>query len=69
MVELQEQRFEQIFKLLRSYKDVITGVTFWGAADDYSWLDHFPGKERRTWPMLFDDQHEPKPGFWAVINQ
>lgn len=69
MIERQRQRYEQIFNLFRSYKDVITGVTFWGAADDYTWLDHFTGKERKTWPMLFNDRHEPKPCFWAVVNQ
>ncbi len=69
MVELQQIRYEQIFDLFRSYKDVITGITFWGAADDYTWLDYFPGKERRTWPLLFNDQHEPKPGFWAIVNK
>lgn len=69
MVEQQRLRYEQVFNLFRSYKDVISGVTFWGAADDYTWLDHFPGKERKTWPMLFNDSHEPKPCFWAVVNR
>ncbi|WP_052339553.1 endo-1,4-beta-xylanase [Gorillibacterium massiliense] len=69
MVEQQRLRYEQIFDLFRSYKDVITNVTFWGAADDYTWLDYFPGKERTTWPMLFNHQHEPKPCFWSVINK
>ncbi|TLS49297.1 endo-1,4-beta-xylanase [Paenibacillus antri] len=68
MVEQQRVRYGEIFDLYREYKDVITGVTFWGAADDYTWLDHFPGKERRTWPMLFNDSHEPKPCFWAVVK-
>lgn len=69
MIEQQAVQYERIFNLFRSYKDVISGVTFWGAADDYTWLDHFVGKERKTWPMLFNDQHEPKPCFWSVINK
>ncbi|MCR8656346.1 endo-1,4-beta-xylanase [Paenibacillus endoradicis] len=67
MIEKQAKQYEQIFELFRSYKDVITNVTFWGAADDYTWLDYFPGKERKTWPFLFNDQHEPKPCFWGVV--
>ncbi|GAB6928283.1 endo-1,4-beta-xylanase [Paenibacillus sp. JCM 10914] len=69
MIEQQRLRYAQIFDLFRSYKDVISGVTFWGAADDYTWLDHFPGKERKTWPMLFNDAHEPKPCFWSVVEK
>ncbi|WP_159886045.1 endo-1,4-beta-xylanase [Paenibacillus puerhi] len=67
MIDQQKVRYEEIFKLFRSYKDVLTNVTFWGAADDYTWLDYFPGKERKTWPFLFNDQHEPKPCFWGVV--
>jgi len=69
MVEQQRLRYGQLFELLRSYKDVIANVTFWGAADDYTWLDYFPGKERSTWPLLFNHQHEPKPGFWAAVQK
>jgi len=69
MIEQQAKHYEQIFNLFRSYKDVITNVTFWGVADDYTWLDYFPGKERKTWPFLFNDQHEPKPCFWGVIGK
>ncbi|MCI3926994.1 endo-1,4-beta-xylanase [Paenibacillus sp. TRM 82003] len=69
MIEQQRLQYENLFNLFREYKDVVTNVTFWGAADDYTWLDHFVGKERRTWPMLFNDRHEPKPAFWAVVNK
>jgi endo-1,4-beta-xylanase len=68
MIELQRQRYEDIFRLFRSYKDVITSVTFWGAADDHTWLDHFPVRNRKNWPLLFDERHAPKPCFWAVLN-
>lgn len=69
MMELQEQRYEQIFRLFREYRDVISCVTFWGVADDYTWLDNFPVRGRKNWPFLFDERHQPKPSFWKVVNR
>lgn len=68
MLELQETRYEAVFKLLVEYSDVISGVTFWGAADDYTWLDNFPVRGRKNWPMLFDTEHRPKASFWRLAK-
>lgn len=68
MIWLQQERFEGIFKIFRDYRDIITGVTFWGVADDYTWLDNFPVKGRKDWPLLFDIQHKPKKAFAGVVN-
>lgn len=68
MLEKQARRYEQIFALLREYKDVIDCVTFWGIADDYTWLDNFPVVGRKNWPFLFDEQHLPKLSFWRVVK-
>jgi endo-1,4-beta-xylanase len=68
MMALQAERYEQFFKVLKEYKDVITGVTFWGAADDYTWLDNFPVRGRKNWPFLFDAQHKPKAAFWKLTE-
>ncbi|MNJ48166.1 Endo-1,4-beta-xylanase [compost metagenome] len=68
LIELQAQRYEQMFKLLKEYRDVISSVTFWGAADDYTWLDDFPVRGRKNWPFLFDSKHQPKPAFHRVVE-
>ncbi|MDQ1003297.1 endo-1,4-beta-xylanase [Neobacillus niacini] len=68
MLELQAERYYQVFHLLREYRDSITSVTFWGAADDYSWLSDFPVKARKNWPFLFDENHQPKDSFWKVVQ-
>jgi endo-1,4-beta-xylanase len=65
---LQQERYESIFKIFREYRDVITSVTFWGIADDYTWLDNFPAKGRKNWPFLFDTQHKAKRSLAGVIN-
>lgn len=69
MLEQQEKRYEELFNLLAEYRNHIDAVTFWGAADDYTWLSDFPVRGRKNWPLLFDGSHEPKGSFWRVIKQ
>lgn len=68
MMEEQANRYDTIFSLFREYKEHIESVTFWGVTDYYTWLDHFVGKERTTWPFLFDAESRPKKGFYKVID-
>ncbi len=67
-LKLQADRYEQLFSLFRRYGDAITNVTFWGIADDDTWLNNFPVRGRKNWPTLFDDQHQPKDSFWRVVD-
>ena len=68
MTEQLSERYEQVFGLMREYSEYITAVTFWGAADNYTWLDHFPVRGRKNWPLLFDEQQQPKQAFWRVVK-
>ncbi|MGN7358224.1 endo-1,4-beta-xylanase [Paenibacillus sp. SAF-054] len=68
MLEQQAERYEAVFRLLKEYSGVIDSVTFWGAADDYTWLDNFPVQGRKNWPFLFDEQHQPKPAFSRIAD-
>ncbi|WP_139998718.1 endo-1,4-beta-xylanase [Paenibacillus paridis] len=68
MVERQAERYQQFFELFKEYSEHITSVTFWGAADDYTWLDNFPVYGRKNWPFIFDQQHQPKQAFWDIID-
>ena len=68
LLEQQAERYEAVFRLLKEYRDVISSVTFWGAADDYTWLDNFPVQGRKNWPFLFDEQHLPKPAFYRIAD-
>lgn len=69
LLELQAERYDVLFRLLKEYREVISSVTFWGAADDYTWLDDFPVRGRKNWPFLFDAQHQPKPAFHRLIGR
>jgi endo-1,4-beta-xylanase len=63
----QAERYRAFFDMFRAHRNVITGVTFWGIADDNTWLSEF-SSGRTDFPLLFDTNHEPKPAFFAVTD-
>lgn len=68
LAELQAKRYEDIFKLFREYYKEIDAVTFWGVADDYTWLDNFPVFGRKNWPLLFDKNLQPKESYKRIME-
>ncbi len=63
----QAERYRDLFALFRKHRDVIGNVTFWGVADDDTWLSEFDSG-RTDFPLLFDVDHEPKAAFDAVMD-
>ncbi|TVQ26056.1 MAG: endo-1,4-beta-xylanase [Spirochaetaceae bacterium] len=61
-------RYGEIFEVFRRHADAIDAVTFWGAADDVSWLNYIPVRDRPNYPLLFDRAHQPKAAFFAVTR-
>lgn len=68
LLKKQAEVYKEAFKIFREYKDVIDCVTLWGIADDETWLDNFPVKNRKNWPLLFNENHEPKEAFYAIMD-
>lgn len=68
MTDKLTERYRSFFDLMTEYAAVIDSVTFWGVADNYTWLDDFPVKGRKNWPLLFDEHLQPKPSFWEVVE-
>jgi endo-1,4-beta-xylanase len=66
--EKQVNQYSKIFEILRDYRDHITGVTFWNVSDRHSWLDNFPVRGRKNYPLLFDQQLNPKKAYWEVVK-
>lgn len=62
----QAERYAAFFALFHKHADVISGVTFWGVADDNTWLSEFKSG-RKDFPLLFDVNHAPKPAFDRVM--
>jgi endo-1,4-beta-xylanase len=63
----QGYRYRDLFDTFRKLKGKISAVTFWGVADDHTWLAEFPIK-RLDLPLLFDAQRRPKPAFWGIVD-
>lgn len=60
--------YKMSFDLFRKYKNAISGVTFWNISDRYSWLDNFPVRRRKDYPLLFDKNLKPKKAYWEVTK-
>ena len=68
----KEQRqidaYKMCFELFRKYRDHISSVTFWNISDRHSWLDNFPVRGRKDYPLLFDKDLKPKKAYWEVVK-
>ncbi len=68
----KEQRqievYKMCFELFRKHKQSISAVTFWNISDRHSWLDNFPVKNRKDYPLLFDKELNPKKVYWEVVK-
>lgn len=60
--------YKMSFDLFRQYKNNLSGVTFWNISDRTSWLDNFPVRGRKDYPLLFDKDLKPKKVFWEVVK-
>lgn len=63
----QGYRYKELFELFKKYSDNIGNVTFWGMADDHTWLTSHP-VERNNWPLLFDENLKAKYAYWGLID-
>jgi endo-1,4-beta-xylanase len=61
-------KYKEAFGILRSRKDKITGVTFWGLADNNTWLSKYVVKGRTDYPLLFDKEYNPKKAYYAIME-
>jgi endo-1,4-beta-xylanase len=60
-------KYEELFELYLSQRDIIKRVTFWGISDHNSWLNYLPS-ERVNYPLLFDRQNNPKDAFFSILK-
>ena len=54
------KRVLDMFELFLKYNDVVDRVTVWGLNDALSWLNNFPIRGRKDYPVLFDRNNQPK---------
>ena len=63
----QGYNYMQYFEAFRQLKGKLSSVTFWGMADDDTWLDSFP-INRLDMPLPFDTSLQAKPAYWGIID-
>ena len=54
------KRMLDMFELFLKYNDVVDRVTMWGLTDNGTWLNNFPIRGRKDYPMLFDRNNQRK---------
>src|SRR6478735_1223614 len=64
----QIEMYKRCFNVFKKYKKVLTSVTFWNISDRSSWLDNFPVRGRKDYPLLFDKNLQPKKAFFEVAK-
>ncbi|WP_245183548.1 endo-1,4-beta-xylanase [Lentibacillus salicampi] len=68
----QAERYDQLFELYRELDDKITNVTFWGIADDHTWLDDraedYNDGVGKDAPFVFDPDFNVKPAYWEMMG-
>ena len=60
--------YAHYFEALRRLKGKLSAVTFWGFADDDTWLDGFP-VARTDYPLPFDMGLQAKPAYWGIVDR
>jgi endo-1,4-beta-xylanase len=61
----QGYRYHAFFQAFKQLQGKIASVTFWGKADDHTWLT---SSTKVDGPLLFDTQLQHKYAYWAVVD-
>ncbi len=64
----QAEKYREIFRVLREKSDVVTSVTFWGVADNRTWLSNYFVRGRTDHPLLFDAEYREKESFESILD-
>jgi endo-1,4-beta-xylanase len=63
-----DKRVLDMFELFLKYSDVVDRVTVWGLSDNTTWLNNFPIRGRKDYPVLFDRNNQRKPVVEEMIK-
>ena len=75
--ERQAKRYQDIYTAIRRMKEEgyrVGSITIWGVIDKNSWLQTSSSVgggtdgKRKQCPLLFDDDYQVKPSYWAFVN-
>jgi endo-1,4-beta-xylanase len=63
----QGYRYKELFEVFTRQSENIDTVTFWGMADDHTWLKTWP-IDRINLPLPFDEALQAKYAYWGMID-
>jgi endo-1,4-beta-xylanase len=69
IADKQADFYKRVFAVINKHRDVVERVTFWGTHDGTSWLNDWPVRGRTNHALLWDRNLNPKPAFFAVIDE
>lgn len=68
----QAARYNELFEMYERLGDKISNVTFWGIADNHTWLDdraeEYNNGVGKDAPFVFDPNYNVKPAYWAIMD-
>ena len=64
----QAEKYKEVFEVFVEKSDKISSVTFWGVADNKTWLSNYIIKGRTDHPLLFDAEYKPKKAFEYILE-
>src|SRR5690606_24604699 len=77
LLNRQGYRYKELFEALKRVDEegrqkgvpggYISNVTFWGVADDHTWLHNRP-IARQDAPLPFDRRYQAKPAYWGMVD-
>ena len=68
VLQIQADRYKDLFSLFLKYSDAVERITFWGVWDGNSWRNYHPMSGRTDYPLLFDRSFKKKPAYYALKN-
>nr|AAV98623.1 alkaline active endoxylanase precursor [Halalkalibacterium halodurans]AEJ76926.1 endo-1,4-beta-xylanohydrolase [Bacillus sp. JB 99] len=72
LFQAQADRYDQLFELYEELSATISSVTFWGIADNHTWLDDRAREYNNgvgvDAPFVFDHNYRVKPAYWRIID-
>jgi endo-1,4-beta-xylanase len=71
-LDAQAERYNAIFEIYERLGDKISNVTFWGIADNHTWLDdramQYNDGVGKDAPFVFDPEYNVKPAYWSIMD-